>query len=40
MDLGELLIYRLHEDDKINQFRYENLMSRYSQASDELKKTG
>ena len=38
MDLRELLIYRLHEDDKINQFIYENLMSRYHQASDELKK--
>ena len=37
MDLKSLLIYRLHEDDEINELRYNDLLEKYEGTDDSIR---
>ncbi len=37
MELKDLLVYRLHEDDEINELRYNDLLEKYKGTSDSIR---
>lgn len=37
MDLKSLLVYRLHEDDEINELRYNDLLEKYDGTDDAIR---
>ena len=37
MELKDLLVYRLHEDDEINELRYNDLLEKYEDTNDAIR---
>ena len=37
MELKDLLVYRLHEDDEINELRYNDLLEKYDGTDDAIR---